>query len=95
MQSPDRLSGGSGEPAEHRESSCDRELLARDSVEQALEDARESGRFEASVPLGELSEQSIPGGADVEARQVEVESEETRQRRACGSLGGTWQVGPC
>ena len=95
MQSPDRLSGSSGEPAEHRESSCDRELLARDSVEQALKDAREAGRLEAAVALGELSEQRVAGGTPVETRKVEVDPEQTRQRRARGSLGGTRRVAPC
>jgi hypothetical protein len=76
MQRAGGRSGGSGEPAEDRQSGRDRELLAGDGVEQALEDTREAGRLEAPVALGELVEQTIAGDARVEAGEIEVESEE-------------------
>ena len=75
MQSARRSARDGGESAEDRQSGGERELLAGDRVQQALEDGREARRLEAPVAIGELAEQAVSGGASVEAGQVDVEPE--------------------
>jgi hypothetical protein len=79
VQIAGRRSGSRGEPVEERQSRRERELLAGDGVEQALKDGREAGRLNASVPLGELVECAVAGGARVEAGEVQFEPEEPRE----------------
>jgi len=79
VQIAGRRSGSRREPVEERQSRRERELLAGDGVEQALKDGREAGRLNASVPLGELIERTVAGGARVEAGEVQLEPEEPRE----------------
>ena len=64
-----------GQSAQERHSCGDRELLACDGVEKALENCREARRSQAAVSLNEVAEQFVSRSPEIEIRKVDVEAE--------------------
>ena len=68
-----------GKSIEQTDADCERELLASDCVDEALEEGRKPRRLQPAEACGERVQEGVARGEAIEVGEIELEPEQARE----------------